>query len=171
MNINKYLVMALLCCMGTACEAYYENEKDLGLAHEAKITMILKKGVPSARIKTHANKGSLQIAGYVSNNKEYAEVLKAIDECLKQDATEIINNVKICDIKNDPANDKALEKLVLKHLKTDNFPLKDISVQAKGKHVMLSGFVSKYIDINRVIALVKKVPGVLEVDNCLLHKQ
>jgi osmotically-inducible protein OsmY len=170
MKINKYLIISCLCLIANISEGSYENERDLGLANKAKIIMLLKKGVPSANIKTHANKGSLQIAGYVNNKNEYAEVLKAINDCLEKDTNKIINNVKIHYAKNDPTEDKELEEHVIIHLKQANFPVKGISVLARGKHVMLSGFVDKKVNVNKATTLAKAVPGITQVDNYLLYK-
>ena len=171
MKINKYLIILLLGCMANASEGSYETERDLGLAHKAKIIMLLKKGIPSANIKTHANKGILQIAGYVNNKKEYAKVLKVINQCMEKDTDKIINNVKIYYSKNNPSEDKELEIHVKEHFKQANFPTKDISILAKGRHIMLSGFVNKNVDVNKATALVKAVPGITGVDNYLLYKQ
>lgn len=170
MRIKKCLIIPLLCCIAHISEGSYETERDLGLANKAKIIMLLKKGVPSANIKTHANKGTLQIAGYVNNKKEYAEVLKAINQCLEKDTGKIINNVKIYYAKNNPTEDKKLEDHVKEHFKQANFPTKGIAILARGRHVMLSGFVNKNIDVNKATALVKAVPGITRVDNYLLYK-
>ena len=42
--------------------------------------MIMKKGVPSANIKTHVNKGTLQVAGFVNNKQEFEQAKKEICE-------------------------------------------------------------------------------------------
>ena len=170
MKVNKYLMISLLCCIVNVCEGSYEAQRDIGLETKAKIMMLLKKGVPSANIKTHANKGSLQIAGYVNNEKEYAEVLKVINQSMKKDTDKIINNVKIYSAKNNPDEDKKLEEHVKAHFKQAKFPHENITILVRGEHVMLSGFIDKTVDSNKATALAKAVPGITQVDNYLLYK-
>lgn len=173
MRFIKYCVMVISICLTSVVFAATTQEtiKDLGLEHKAKLAMILKKGVPSARLKTHADKGRLQIAGYVCNNKELTEVENAIKDYLKKDNDQIINNVIICSGKSNLVNDNSLAKHVKEHFDLAKIPVKDISIQVKNGHVMLSGFVDESIDINTATNIVKDVPGVIEVDNCLLHKK
>jgi osmotically-inducible protein OsmY len=171
---NYYCLLGIiLCCISSLLFAntVTETTRDLALENKAKLAMFLKKGVPSANIKTHADKGVLQIAGYVNNKNELTAVENAIKEYLKQDNTKIINNVKVCNDKSNSMEDDKLAKHVREHLEQFNYPTKDIGIQVKNKHVMLSGFVDKEVNIDEAVKVAQEVPTVLEVDNYLMHKQ
>lgn len=171
-NLIKYTISGLIfCCTSVANAATaVETTKDLALENKAKLAMILKRGVPSANIKTHADKGVLQLAGYVNNQEELRQVENALKEYLKQDHDKIINNVKICNEYGNADDEEKLVKHVQEHLAHFNFPVKDITVQARNNHIMLSGFVDEKVDLDEISAAVKNVPGVGEVDNVLVRK-
>lgn len=163
-------IMTLVTILGlSACASQRHDLHDAGVKSEMGVEMAFKRDLPSNHISTHVDYGIIQAAGFVDNETQLHKVANIMSSHANQ--YKVINNVKVLQVHDNTKDEKHLAKAVNKQLNAKRFPTKDIGVQVRNGHVILSGFINRHVDINDLTNSVATLPGVKTVDNYVLYKQ
>ena len=121
------------------------------------------------QISTHVSCGVIQAAGFVDNEVQLIKVIKILETYGPN--YNILNDVQIALPANHNAKDKYLAKVIMQRLKTSPYSVRDVRVQVRNGHVILSGFVNAQVNTAQLENKIMNLRGVEDIDNLVLHKQ
>ena len=152
----------------TPTYANHDRHHEQAIENNAKIRAILKHGLPTKHISIHADDHILQAIGFVDNKKQMRNLIEILDKYRENDR--VINNVKVLKSSGYQEDEKVLAHKIYEALDEMKFPASDISIQVRNGHVIVGGFISKYIRAGSVGDAISLVPGVQTIDNYVLYK-
>ena len=152
----------------TAVYAKEVSYTDVAARNNAIISIMVKQGLSAKDLSTRVNNGVLQVVGFVDNHAEYVKLAEILMKY--QEHKKVLNNVKILKAKEQHKDEEKLKHNIQEQLKQRAFPADDIVVHVRGNHVIIGGFISRYIEAEKVGNAVRAVPGAQIVDNYVLYK-
>lgn len=164
------LVIILLCSLAAqACADKDKSIKDISVKKDISMQLCQSHDIKSGYISTHVDCGVIQAAGFVDNETQLIEIIQILDS--HADKYNILNAVQVVASDHCNVKDQYLTQSIKHRLKCSPYSVRNVSVQVRDGHVVLSGFVSAQVNIAQLTQKIINLRDVIDVENLVLHKQ
>lgn len=137
------------------------------IQRNAKFHILINKKLSINDIKVSASNRNLQFTGFVDSKDELNEVANIAKN---YNGVKVYHNVIKLPEKSDQKDRQKLEENIYSMLEQAMLPADDVDISVRNNHVVLGGFISKYIAVERLTDVVAQVPGVATISNYVMYK-